>query len=207
MKALLLKEFLLLRMYKVWFIMLIAVFGLFGIFVPYASLFIPLFLSTAMCGNTNNDEKSKWTVYSQSLPFERKLYINAKYDVVLIIAIATSIFNTVIYLISSLIGTSHFNIRALILLWAVGFGISLLPFSISMPFGYRFDSKISAIVIIIVFFVPVVVVPMGSRVDLINKLVSPFPAVSTSLIAMAVIIAVFLLSWFISVKIYEKRDL
>ena len=207
MKALLLKEFLLLRMYKVWFIMLIAVFGLFGIFVPYASLFIPLFLSTAMCGNTNNDEKSKWTVYSQSLPFERKLYINAKYDVVLIIAIATSIFNTVIYLISSLIGTSHFNIRALILMWAVGFGISLLPFSISMPFGYRFDSKISAIVIIIVFFVPVVVVPMGSRVDLINKLVSPFPAVSTSLIAMAVIIAVFLLSWFISVKIYEKRDL
>ena len=207
MKALLLKEFLLLRMYKVWFIMLIAVFGLFGIFVPYASLFIPLFLLTAICGNTNNDEKSKWTVYSQSLPFERKLYINAKYDVVLIIAIATSIFNTVIYLISSLIGTSHFNIRALILMWAVGFGISLLPFSISMPFGYRFDSKISAIVIIIVFFVPVVVVPMGSRVDLINKLVSPFPAVSTSLIAMAVIIAVFLLSWFISVKIYEKRDL
>ena len=207
MKGLLLKEFLMYKKAKVLFISIILFFGLFGLLLPILLVFIPLYFSIVILSSYGADEKSKWTIYSQSLPFERKLYINAKYDVALIIAIATSIFNTVIYLISSLIGTSHFNIRALILLWAVGLGLSLLPFSISTPFGYRFDSKISFIVIIIAFLVPVLVVPMGSRVDLINKLVSPFPAVSTSLIAMAVIIAVFLLSWFISVKIYEKKDL
>lgn len=207
MKGLLLKEFLMYKKSKALLISIILFFGLFGLLLPILLVFIPLYFSIVILSSYGADEKSKWSIYSQSLPFERKLYINAKYDVALIIAIATSIFNTAIYLISSLIGTSHFNIRALILLWTVGFGISLLPFSISMPFGYRFDSKISTIVIIIAFLVPVLVVPMGSRVDLINKLVSPFPAVSTSLIAMAVIIAVFLLSWFISVKIYEKRDL
>lgn len=207
MKALLLKEFLLLRMYKVWFIMLIAVFGLFGIFVPYASLFIPLFLSTAMCGNTNNDEKSKWTVYSQSLPFERKEYVYAKYISAFIMALAGVVIIVVTALISSLFRNQLFDIELLFFLCAVSVGISLVPLSIYLPFSYRFNSQVGGIVLVIVYFGAMMFLPVVFLTCIMSELLGVVHSISTSLIAMAVIIAVFLLSWFISVKIYEKRDL
>ncbi len=207
MKALLLKEFLLLRMYKIWFIILIAVFGLFGIFVPYGSLFIPFYLSIAVCGNINNDEKSKWTIYSHSLPFERKEYVFAKYISAFIIALAGVVIIVVTALISSLFDHSLYNIELLFFLCAVSVGISLVPLSVYLPFAYRFNSQVGGIVLAIVYFGAIMCLPVVFITCIMGEMLGVVHAISTSLIAMAVIIAIFLLSWFISVKIYEKRDL
>ena len=103
MKGLLLKEFLMYKKAKALFISIILFFGLFGLLLPIFLVFIPLYFSIVILSSYGADEKSEWSIYSQSLPFERKLYINAKYDVALIIAVTASIFNTVIYLLSSLI--------------------------------------------------------------------------------------------------------
>lgn len=207
MKGLILKEFLLYKKFKVLYIIIISLFGVLGIFAPGLQFFIALYLSIGILSSLSNDEKNKWTQYSYILPVERKLFVNAKYNVALIISVAVNILNTVMYLISSLFRITDFNIRELLLLYTICFGVSLFPFSFYMPIAYKFNSNVGVVILAIVLLVPLLVIPVGSRVELINKLFSPLPAVSISLIAIAVIIAVFMLSWFISVKIYEKRDL
>ncbi len=207
MKGLILKEFLLLRMNKVFLIIYLIFFGVFGIFVPSTAIITSLFLSIAVSGNINNDEKSKWTVYSHILPFERKKYVSAKYITAFILALAAVVIIIACSLISSLLDEMEFNIRILFFLCAVSMGISLVPLSLYLPFAYRFNSQVCGIVLAIAYAVAMICLPIIFLISIMGELLGMYPAISTSLIAMAVIIAIFLLSWFISVKIYEKRDL
>ena len=101
----------------------------------------------------------------------------------------------------------EFNIRILFFLCAVSMGISLVPLSLYLPFAYRFNSQVCGIVLAIAYAVAMICLPIIFLISIMGELLGMYPAISTSLIAMAVIIAIFLLSWFISVKIYEKRDL
>ena len=207
MKGLLLKEFLLLKKNLIWYVLVFLFFGIMGIFAPEVSTFIPMFMSIAICGNINDDDKSKWSLYSQSLPLERKIHVKAQYNATFIFSAIATIFTALIYVISTIVTFNQFDIRQLFTLCAVSVVISLVPISVYIPFTYKFSSENGRNILIIIYFGLMFFAPTTFLLDFIDWNLGDPPAVSTSLIAMAVIIAVFLLSWFISVKIYEKKDI
>ena len=207
MKGLLLKEFLLLKKNLIWYVLVFLFFGIIGIFDPEVSIFISMFIAIAVCGNINDDDKSKWSLYSQILPFERKIYVSAIYNTTFILSFAASLFIALIYVISSIATSNQFNIREMFSLCTISMGISLVPNSIYAPLAYKFNSQTGGFILVIMYFGVMLIAPASFLIEFVVESLSTSFAVSTSLIAMPVIIAVFMLSWFISVKIYEKRDL
>ena len=207
MKGLLLKEFLLLKKNLIWYVLVFLFFGIIGIFDPEVSIFISMFIAISVCGNINDDDKSKWSLYSQILPFKRKIYVSAIYNTTFILSFAASLFIALIYVISSIATSNQFNIREMFSLCTISIGISLVPNSIYAPLAYKFNSQTGGFILVIMYFGVMLIAPASFLIEFVVESLSTSFAVSTSLIAMAVIIAVFMLSWFISVKIYEKRDL
>ena len=152
------------------------------------------------------DETSRWNVYAQALPATRKDQVSSKYVVTLLcFGLVWALF-AAIYAILALTGR---------LLWvmagtqiAILAVIGLLAPAFSLPAMYRWGSNKGRIIFIFVLVLLgagagafVSVLPLGSF---------SLPAIPAPvLIALAVLLPVLLFigSWFLAVRWYEKREL
>ena len=207
MKGLLLKDFYMLISYcRMVFIVMLLFMGIAIVGYLDSDLFVlgyPHILA-AMLPMTlvAYDEKEKWCIYSQTLPVSKAQYVSAKY-----------IMGIILIFIAFLLSSSAFTVKQLInghFSWADYAGMlefaagGMIAAAVLMPFIFRFGSEKGRIVyftILIAFFATLFII---SNVNITVTLSITF---NPSFLIAPVGIFLYLLSWWISVSLYEKREL
>ena len=206
MRGLLLKDWYLIRKYcwslyviDVVFIAL-SLFAMSNVFIfsyPYLfGGFIPMSLYAY-------DEREKWKGYCLALPVSRKQYVSGKYLIGLLsiaaVLLAGLAAHTVAYL--TVPGRTADYLSILPVCATIGF---LAP-SISLPLMFRFGAEKARIAYIVVmcFIASFSAIFLGGR----NMFDVPQIASLSPAFAYAAVPVLYLLSWALSMAIYEKREL
>ena len=210
MKGLLLKEFI---MTKKNVAVLLIFLGCIGLIGPAGNLtillLIPLFSAILLYGHINYDEQSKWQQYSIALPYGRKMIVSAKYAAMAIGAVVSTVLVVLLYGVTVAIGKAEFTLKDLVGYAILSLAIGIIYPTFFLPLAYKFNSEKGRLIMMflngasgaIVVFLLSVIEATGIVAKLSNYTnILPY-------IAVAAVLVLFALSWIISVKIYEKRDL
>ncbi|MCM1132615.1 MAG: ABC-2 transporter permease [Ruminococcus flavefaciens] len=208
MKGLLLKEFIMLR--KSWFAftLLIAVFSAIAVWSGELQMLLiaPLFVSIWLFSFLGMDEQSRWKQYSATLPYERSTFVSSKYLIMIILNAVSVVFITVCYLIASAVGKAEFSGSYLLMLIIFAVFIGLIYPTIILPLNYRFSTEKSRIILMIINGamggVSVTLMQNVISSDIVSSIAKYIP-----LIILAVTAVLFVLSWLLSIRIYEKKDI
>ncbi len=209
MKGLLLKELYTFR--KNWLVMLIflgtAVLN--GILIGNVRILmiIPLLLSVWSVNFMNADEISKWQQYSIILPYGRKTIVSSKYLIIMILNICSLVIVSVCYALSSAVGKAEFSKDSLLMLMISSIVVGFLYPIVALPLNFRFNFEKGRQLIVIVNFLisGAIIILITMTKDIIS--IPEKITVYILLIIAAAITIFFVLSWLLSVKIYEKKDL
>ena len=145
------------------------------------------------------DEKAKWDKYALSMPVSRKQVVVSKY----ILALALSFIGCFISFSFNLFITkdAYQSIIMSSMFWA----FSIVAFCIILPLIYKFGVEKGRAMILIVFLAPTVLV------ILLSKLNIPLPSkeflYNIKFVIPVFIIAVLILSCYVSIKIFRDKDL
>ena len=165
----------------------------------YGTFFFVTLVSSLMAV----DEQSRWLSYCDILPLKRRDIINERY---LLSLILTAVL-VVLFLILSLI-FRHADMPTVLVTAGMMVALSLLAISVSMPINVKFGTAKGQMV-----RMTVIVVMVACGMFIINY-AGPITAillqVKASVLlfsAAAVIVLIFALSWLLSIRIYEKKNL
>lgn len=209
MKGLLLKEFLMLKKGWVTLVIFFIAFGIGGIGNDFMCFMLPLFIAILLYGHINYDEQSKWQQYSIALPYGRKMIVSAKYTAMAIGAVVSTVLALIIYGVTVAIGKAEFSLKDLVGHLVLSLAIGIIYPTFFLPLAYKFNSEKGRIIMLflngasgaIAVFLLSAIEATGILAKLSNYTnILPY-------IAVAAVLVLFALSWFASVKIYEKRDL
>lgn len=165
----------------------------------YGTFFFVTLISSLMAV----DEQSRWLSYCDILPLKRRDIINERYLLSLFLTAAL----VVLFLILSLI-FRHADMPTVLVTAGMMVALSLLAISVSMPINVKFGTAKGQMV-----RMTVIVVMVACGMFIINY-AGPITAillqVRASVLlfsAAAFIILIFALSWLLSIRIYEKKNL
>lgn len=202
MKGLLLKDFYMSVKYCRAFMLIIVVFiaiSFFGdentFFLSFPALIAGMIPVTLIA----YEERCKWTVYSQTLPITRAQTVSSKYIVSLISIVAVIILATIVQAIRAA-NLGQFDIEGFAALMFALFAISLIVPGILLPLIFKFGSEKGRIAYYIIIGI-VCAATVFLRSETFSMIRMP------SYLFIVIGAAVFILSWFISIKVYEKREL
>ncbi len=150
------------------------------------------------------DESSKWELYCGTLPCTRRQVVTGKYLIGPITSLPIlALMIPCQSLQMELAGT--FSWRELKDVVLVCMDVILLMPAFSLPLMFKFGATKSKMVQYIVLGVFVGLVVAWTM--MMNRHVPYLPALSGSVLPVLIILAAYLLSWRLSVRFYEKRDL
>ena len=177
-----------------------------GNMVSFMSVYSMVMCSMMGMSLVQLDEASHWNIYAQALPATRKGQVSSKYAVTLICFGFVFVLFAVLFSVLALLGRMPWVMAGgqLVILAVLG----LLAPAFSMPAMFRWGSNKGRVI----FLAVIVAVGVGA-----GFFFSTFPFDSLSLpdipvpavIALALLIpaALFVGSWFLAVRWYEKREL
>lgn len=142
------------------------------------------------------DHKSKWNIFSTTLPYSKKDIVSSKYIMSAIIIVATviihAVFHISVFCIAGKFDLGVFASGMIFVLFTL-----LLTNSASLPCMFRFGYTIGSVIGIIIIFTIIFV-----DVFLLNT-VSSLPVYLVLALSATVI---FALSWWLSIIFYKRRD-
>lgn len=208
MKGLIVKE--LIEFKKRWIITVIIflIVSIYSVTVafPVCIIMTPLF-SVVVFGSFTHDEQSKWLQYSIAMPYGRTRFVSSKYLAQLLALLFSLVVITLLWVVSS-IKNGNFNTELFgVILWAACVAGLIYPMML-IPVSMAFSSNASRLFFIIVN--GVIGGLSGATIadeSFLNTFSTSKITSITPLVILAIIAAMYLLSWGISIKIYEKRDL
>lgn len=208
MKALLLKDWYMTVKYCKAYLLIIAVFV--GISAASDINFFYGFYACLMAGMVpvtllGYDERSKWTVYSLTLPYTRAQLVSAKYIIGGCAQLATLVLLAVAQDVRSALG-GGFDLRNLADFMSVLLFVSCMVSSLNLPFVFKFGvekGRIWYYVMLVLSFG--VSGALGGIFTIANiNHIRAFGGLAPLFIAAG--IAAYVLSWRLSVRFYEKRE-
>ena len=191
-------------------VLLMIVFGV--IFIPqsggFAFISVTVFIMASLVISTISlDNAVMWDKYALTLPLSRQDIVKSKYVLLLLL----SIIGAVIGLVACAIYETVVNENSLAEMLQMGLLMATMAvaiFSIVLPIIYKYGVEKARMLMVLCIFLPVVVVlslvyfAENSSVDL-AFLDGPLLTV----LAMLIAAAAFIVSYFISVRIYSRQDL
>ena len=165
----------------------------------YGSFFFVTLISSLMAV----DEQSRWLSYCDIMPLRRRDIINERYLLTLIL---TAVLN-VLFLILSMIFRSADRATVLVSSGMM-LALSMLASAISLPINVKFGTAKGQMV-----RMAVIIVMVGCGMFIINYagvIIEKLLQVKAPVLlagAAAAIILIFALSWLLSIRIYEKKNL
>lgn len=208
MKGLLLKDLYIITKYCRAYLIAIPAVTLASIFFPQTSFT----LSACLCvmaavlpiNTMTYDERSKWTEYCGTLPYSKAQIVSSKYVMGLLGEAAIILF----YLILQLIITGTENILLYLTVWVTFFLVGCFLNSIVMPLMFLLGTEKARIALIIVFgvFSAVVFSIIPDETALTGTEALVLPPVLLAVLPAAVV-ALYVISWFLSIVIYIKREI
>ena len=210
MKGLITKEILvLIKNNKMQFLCLL-MFVVLGVFMKSAAyiMFIPFLIPMLVKQGLTVDEMSKWDKYSACFPVDRKKIVSSKYIVVLLSAVLSSAMALVAFILINIINKG----KVLSLSDIAVYLTASSSISIVLPaFMYPFDFKYGTAKGRVVYFILTGIAVAGLSSAFMGADVTSFLSKLTQPLVIAVIFAaaltIFIVSWFISAKIYEAREI
>ncbi len=206
MKGLLLKD-----MYAIWgylrsYLFLILFMILLGIWTNSEFLLLYCCMLASMLTVTliSYEEKEKWNVYADTLPWSRAQMVSAKYITGLLLFL--SVFGlSVIVRCAAMLAAGEWTSDILWSLLVLSVPVGILPPALMLPFVYKLGAEKGRI-----FYLAVVIL-VASGVSFLNftsagrtpEVVGAVTAVPILLVS----ILLYALSWMLSIFFYRKREI
>lgn len=218
MTGLLRKDFLEIRASLRIYLILAVIYTLFAFGVKEIigmAAFVQFFFSTVTLNCFTYDEAVGWSRFCSATPMARRTTVTARYIFALLVALSAFGLGLLMLAISTLMHGSNGTLQQLAVL-AVCLAVSVVMQGVSLPLCYRYGVERSRIALMIVMLLPFLVIWAISNFDLpiVQRLFGQFavlnPAVWVGgILAGAALLAViaFLISWRISIHIYQHQDL
>ncbi|MFZ2537376.1 MAG: ABC-2 transporter permease [Oscillospiraceae bacterium] len=221
MKGLILKDFLNMKSYmKILGLMILVQFV---IFIPqgdvsFISGFIILLCTMMVITTISYDDMAKWDRYALTMPITRKEMVLSKYVIMLIFSISGAILNSILTIIAGYF-MKNVNIGETLISSGAVLSAALLFGSVILPLLYKFGPEKARLLIILCALVPTAIVILGSQV--VKKSGIPMPnflkdlntatpntgiLISLTFIIPAIAVVVVVISYLISLKIYNKKE-
>ena len=203
MKGLLRKDFYLAFRYCRMFLLVDAVFFAASFFNEGMSIFIayPCILAGVIPMTLfAYDEREKWNICCLTLPVSRKQYVSAKYIMGLIF-LGGTLLATGVVLAASMAGS--FSLQEYLLTLAAMAGVNLLGNAVLMPLAFRFGVEKARIAYYLVIGV------MCAAMVIFSDVIDGAAILQGSWFwaGLTAIIAIYALSWLLSMAAYRKREL
>lgn len=213
MTGLIVKDFCTLKKQMKIYIVFLAFYAIYGIAVKKSSMFLGMcsMLSMILPISTFSwDEYVKWDKYAMALPLSPKLIVLSKYIVALLLETITIIIGLpLIIMIEFTKGDVHLFESLITCLVIVSVGI--IFYSIFLPNIYYFGVEKARIILLILIAIPSVLIflILNSKIPILNiEQLRPSKTLLELLpfILFGVAIISFVVSFFISVAIYKKKE-
>ncbi len=151
-----------------------------------------------------HDERSKWTQYCGTLPYSKAQIVSAKYltglsvqiTVLLLIGMAQAVGMT---------SKGTFNPEHYLLKMSVALILSLAMSSASLLCIFRFGAETGQIIFSVIMGV-ICALLMFFMMATPGLLAQELPSASTLLSSCLITIALYALSWYLSIVLYKKRE-
>ncbi len=207
MKGLLLKDLYMIRKYCRSYLLIIAVFILVSVasdqnffFIFYPCLMSGMIPVTLL----GYDERSKWSLYCGTLPFTKAQIVSGKYLVGLFVQLAVIILSTLAQAVRMYLqGT--FDVMGYLALMELVLILSCFSASISLPFIFKYGVEKGRIA----YYIMIGVVCGGSvaATGVFETMQTvEFSAGTVMPVLCVAAVAVYALSWYLSIVFYEKRE-
>ncbi|GAB5611530.1 hypothetical protein JCM37173_20560 [Allocoprococcus similis] len=210
MKGLLRKDCYLMMKYCRVFLLLVFIFTIVGIknnkvfFALY-----PIVLSSIIPVNLlSYDEKAHWNSYACTFPYTRKAIVSSKYILTLCVLGASSLLIIFAQVCNMLIN-HNFQLFGLFSTFAVILSCGLLPPAFMFPFTFKLGSEKGRFAYYTGFVLFFVILAFFQEVTdnlslRITQMAVPHAPI---VIVFLIVFGLYGLSWFLSMKFYQKRDL
>ena len=175
---------------------------------------VPFYMIMILITTFSYDEFNKWECYWNSLPLSRKEIVKAKY----LLFNATSLIVLVLGILASIIvpnfieNTTFESIYASII--GVAFGICLV-ISLLIPFYYKFGSQKGRIMLFLTITILALIIGIITSLDIFNNvelmnIINSLNNLSLGMFTLLLIIVtviIMTISYYISVRIYNNKEL
>lgn len=211
MKGLLTKEFIVFLKTSRTQIYIILMFIILGIMMKNIMyiMFVPLLLPMMAKQGLAVDEISKWDKYSACFPVDRKKIVSSKYLLIFFISIAAFIITAIsIVILKNFKPDPENPIGRIAPYLAAAVAESLILPSLSLPFDFKFGtSKGKVMYFIATAFAAALLsatTMLPDKQSILSKISNPSLIIT---LAFCISAAVFIVSWLISTKIYEAKEI
>ncbi len=208
MKGLLYKDFLMAWKYCKMYLVITVVFLALFFFITDSWLFIlypGILFGMIPINLLAYDEHSRWKIFSQTLPYSKDKVVSAKYLVGLLPTTIFSVLVSLVYGISRQI-ENQFSFSELGAVLFVGFFLPLLFSAFSLPLVFRFGTERGRMVSLIgVAAVCGFTFAYGAFRKASYTISMPTITPAILWIIGAIILALYVLSWKISIALYQKN--
>ena len=153
------------------------------------------------------DERYGWQKYALAMPISRRQYIGAKYVTNLIFCGAGVLLGSVIALVLSLFKHTT-DLAALGAVAAVGLIISLLFGAVIIPLLTFFGAEKARMIMMGVIAVPTILIYLiVDKTDILHLTLTGKQETLLAIGSVGIFVLLMLLSYLISVRIFEKKEL
>lgn len=206
MKGLLLKEWYLARKNCAILIFNGALFFIVGVLSKkYFFLTLAAFMAGVIpMSLISLDDQSKWTAYSNILPYRRAQLVSVKYIVLLITTIAVTAFVAAGAYIGFVAG--DVSIDGLIMICVAALAAAVLSPCIILPFVFKLGSVKGRIAYYVVIFAVWAILGGIQSVYENAVMAEPVSLLTTALGIVIFSVIAFAVSWWLSIRFYEKRE-
>lgn len=208
MTSLILKDLIMLKSYAKTLIIMIGFFALvtFSNDASFLSGMIILILAMLPVTSFSFDQQSKWDLFSQTLPVSRKQLVWSKYLLGLIAigsgVVIASLLNGVILLLKN----QPVDLLELVVANIAIAYAGILFLAVLIPLVYQFGVEKSRLISLAVLAVPSLLAVGLSRAGVSFAWLDSIAPALLFGISSLVVVLVFLLSTFVSIRIYSKKD-
>lgn len=212
MKGLLLKDWYTMKSYcrsNIFIIVLLSIASGLGVMNEnvYFAYYSCIFAGITTVNLIAYEEKEKWEQYAATLPYTKAQMVSSKYIVSLCLG-AVTIFLIIIMQFVYMAFHNTYNIDKLSSLLSVFVPLVLLFVALLLPFIYKFGvnkGRIAYFIVIGISFGAIAILSSGQMIGLLDKV--SMNGMSVSIIVIAVSLAVYALSWALSIHFYKNREI
>ena len=217
MKGLIIKDLCVLKNQMKTLLLVLAFFIIFSIInedATFILFLVPFYMIMILITTFNYDEFNKWDSYCNSLPLSRKEIVKSKY----ILFNATSLIALILGILASFIIPSFIENTTFESLFAsiigVAFGICLV-ISLLIPFYYKFGSSKGRIMLFLCIVLLALLIGAITSLDIFNNkelmnIINSLNNLSLGMFTLLLIIVtviIMTISYYISVRIYNNKEL
>ena len=173
-----------------------------GLFIAFYAVFLCDVIPSSLLAY---DEKSRWVQYSETMPYTRAQIVSEKYVIELIIHVAILILIGTAHAVALIIGYT-FDFASFAVFMMLISTMPLISSVIVLPFMFKYGTEKGRLVHLIMVVVVVMAGNLTSKM-INNDVPEGVELLSTILATCIICLALFALSWYLSIVFYKNREL